>query len=319
MKHIPILSEPMQATPIYALNHAYTKNCMFIKRDDFIPFSFGGNKARKARFFYRDIIEKQPDILVTYGSSSSNHCRIVANMAAALGVECHIISPDEHYTETTNSRLIASFGATIETCPVDHVSETIDESLRKLEQEGKQSYFIMGGGHGNFGTAAYVEAYNEILQYEKETEIHFDYIFHASGTGTTQAGLVCGQILSDVIDQKIVGISIARNAERGSQVIEESIRQYLKECKGIEYAGRSNHLTFEDAYRKGGYGEYDQQVLNTIDTVMKYEGIPMDTTYVGKAFCGMNAYLTDRNITDKNVLFIHTGGTPLFFEDQKRK
>ena len=65
MKHIPILSEPMQATPIYALNHAYTKNCMFIKRDDFIPFSFGGNKARKARFFYRDIIEKQPDILVT--------------------------------------------------------------------------------------------------------------------------------------------------------------------------------------------------------------------------------------------------------------
>ena len=93
----------------------------------------------------------------------------------------------------------------------------------------------------------------------------------------------------------------------------------MKECEEIERPDISDYLIFEDAYRKGGYGEYDQEVLNTIDTVMKYEGIPMDTTYVGKAFCGMNAYLTERNMTDKNVLFIHTGGTPLFFEDQKRK
>lgn len=319
MKQIPILSDPLQATPVYELNHAYTKNRMYIKRDDFVPFSFGGNKARKARFFYRDIMEKQPDILVTYGSGSSNHGRIIANMAAAMGIECHIISPEEHYKETTNSRLVTSFGATIETCAVDRVSETIDQRLEDLRQKGKHPYFIMGGGHGNFGIASYVEAYGEILQYEKETGIHFDYVFHASGTGTTQAGLVCGQMLSNVVNQRIVGISIARRAEHGRQVIEDCIRQYLKECEEIERPDISDYLIFEDAYRKGGYGEYDQEVLNTIDTVMKYEGIPMDTTYVGKAFCGMNAYLTERNMTDKYVLFIHTGGTPLFFEDQKRK
>ena len=30
---------------------------------------------------------------------------------------------------------------------------------------------------------------------KKRNELHFDYIFFASGTGTTQAGLVCGQIM----------------------------------------------------------------------------------------------------------------------------
>lgn len=329
MKQIPVLSEPMCATPIYELNHEYTQNQIFIKRDDFVPFSFGGNKARKARFFYQDIVKKQPDILVTYGSSSSNHCRIIANMAAALGIACHIISPEEQYKQTANSRLISLFDATIEICPVNQVSEAIDKRLALLRQEGNRPYFIMGGGHGNLGTAAYVEAYNEILQYEEESGVYFDYLFHASGTGTTQAGLICGQILSKDFHkgtkraehetQKIVGISIARSYDRGYSVIEESIRQYLEECQNMKYKDITNHLIFEDTYRKGGYGEYDQRVLETIDDVMKYEGIPMDTTYVGKAFCGMNEYLKEKRVVGKKVLFIHTGGTPLFFDNQKRK
>ena len=41
----------------------------------------------------------------------------------------------------------------------------------------------------------------------------------------------------------------------------------------------------------------------------------MDTTYVGKAFCGMNKYIEDNKIRNKKILFIHTGGTPLFFDD----
>lgn len=75
--------------------------------------------------------------------------------------------------------------------PVDHVKVTIDETMEALRQQGYTPYFIMGGGHGNIGTQAYVNTYEEILAFEKEAGIKFDYIFHASGTGTTQAGLVC--------------------------------------------------------------------------------------------------------------------------------
>ena len=40
----------------------------------------------------------------------------------------------------------------------------------------------------------------------------------------------------------------------------------------------------------------------------------MDSTYVGKAFWGMCRFVKENQIEDKNILFIHTGGTPLFFD-----
>ena len=43
-------------------------------------------------------------------------------------------------------------------------------------------------------------------------------------------------------------------------------------------------------------------------------GIPLDATYTGKAFMGMTEYITENMIKNKNILFIHTGGTPLFFD-----
>ena len=66
-------------TPICKLEKISTKNQLYIKRDDLYPLSFGGNKARKAELFWKDIQAKQADYVVTYGSSSSNHCRVIAN------------------------------------------------------------------------------------------------------------------------------------------------------------------------------------------------------------------------------------------------
>ena len=38
-------------------------------------------------------------------------------------------------------------------------------------------------------------------------------------------------------------------------------------------------------------------------------------TYTGKAFWGMKNYLEENEIRDSNILFIHTGGTPLFYDN----
>ena len=43
-------------------------------------------------------------------------------------------------------------------------------------------------------------------------------------------------------------------------------------------------------------------------------GIELDPTYTGKAYVGCEKYLRDNNITGKKVLFVHTGGLPLFFD-----
>lgn len=326
MRQIMLFEQGISPTPIVKMSGGYGENQYYIKREDMIPFSFGGNKARKAAEFYKEIRSCGADIVMTYGSNSSNHCRIIANMAASMGIACHIISPEENRERLYNTRLVEDFGAAVETCPVTEVSGTIDRRMEALRQAGLNPYFIMGGGHGNPGTRACVNTYREIAAYEEQTGISFDYIFHASGTGTTQAGLVSGKLLVDAEKrekgkpaggQKIVGVSIARNEERGREVVRQSIEDYL----GARYAElyRDEELIFTDEYCMGGYGKYTPEAAQTIEEVMKSDGIPMDTTYVGKAFYGMRRYVEAHGLRGRNILFIHTGGTPLYFDFLERQ
>ena len=51
-----------------------------------------------------------------------------------------------------------------------------------------------------------------------------------------------------------------------------------------------------------------------LEEILKNFGIPLDKTYTGKAFMGMQMYIKQAQISNRNILFIHTGGTPLFFD-----
>jgi len=302
----------MQPTIIQDIGE-FNGNHLWIKREDLIPFSFGGNKARKAWLFFKEIDASNYDCVVTYGSSSSNHCRIIANECCKRGLKCYIISPEEASEETFNSQMMGLFGAKVTIVPVSKVHDTIESKLDKLKKTGYKPYFIEGGGHGNIGTEAYVQCYQEIRKQEEEIGVHFDCIFFASGTGTTHAGLVCGQLINND-DRQIIGISIARKNPRGSDVVIDSIKSYL----GLSISENEiqKRMTFIDDYTSG-YGNDDKRVIDTIECVLKNYGIPLDATYTGKAFMGMTDYI--KNFSNKNILFIHTGGTPLFFDALRSK
>ena len=203
------------------------------------------------------------------------------------------------------------FGAEIITVPVNHVHDTIEQKLAELRNKGKKPYFIPGGGHGNIGTAAYVQCYEEIKKYEEENNMFFDYIFFATGTGTTQAGLVCGQIKYND-DRRIIGISIARKNPRGRDVVLDSIRKYMPEISEKEIQEKT---IFLDQYSGDGYGKENNEIKDTIKSCMLNYGIPLDSTYTAKAFLGMKKYIEEFSVKGKTILFIHTGGTPLFFDD----
>ena len=271
----------------------------------------GEIKLEKDSFFFDEIERGDYDCVVTYGSSHSNHCRIISNMAAERNMPCIIIGPEEVSDTTFNSIFMRMFGAEIITVSLDKVHDIIEEKLDELKKSGKKPYFIPGGGHGNIGTESYVRAYEEIREYERESKIHFDYIFLASGTGTTHAGLVCGQIKNNDI-RKIVGISIARKNPRGRNIVIESVKEYMP---GLTNSVIQDNVIFLDDYIGGGYGIDDQEVEDIIKSTIINYGIPLDSTYTGKAFLGMKKQIKKENIKNKNILFIHTGGTPLFFDD----
>jgi D-cysteine desulfhydrase len=214
-------------TPIHRLNYTDGRNTYYIKRDDLLPFSFGGNKVRIAQAYFDDLEKKGCDCIVAYGNSRSNLCRVIANMSAAKGIPCYIVSPADDSGErvdTNNSYMVRTMGATIIPCLKTNVAATVEKTLANCKREGYRPYYTNGDiyGKGNEKTPvqAYVDAYEEIKSYERETGITFDYIFHASGTGMTQAGLICGSVLHE--DSKhIIGISIARSADVGESAVKD--------------------------------------------------------------------------------------------------
>lgn len=298
-------------TPIQRL-HSFSKNNIYIKREDLIDLAFGGNKARKITYFAEDILKNKNDYIVTYGSSQSNHCRVTAAIAAKLGLKCLLILADDgKFDYNGNYFLYDLFGAEIITVNVNEVSKSIDLIMKKLRKKGYNPYFITGGGHGNLGTQAYVDAYEEIRKQSSEIGVHFDYIFLASGTGTTHAGLEIGQKLNgDNTD--IIGISIARKELRGKQVILDSINEYKREKK-IQLSVEEKDIKFIDSYIGNGYADIYKGILEVIKSMARQENILLDPVYTGKAFYGMLDFIEKNNINNKNILFIHTGGSPLLF------
>lgn len=285
------------------------KNSIYIKRDDLFPFSFGGNKVRIALEFINDMKKQGKDCIVGYGNARSNLSRALANLCYQFKIPCHIISPaDEDGTriDTYNSKMVLSCDAKFHYCRKTNVKETVESVLNDIRKEGLKPYYIYGDstGKGNEHTPmlAYAKLYEEIKG-------QYDYIFLATGTGMTQGGLLAGKAINNGTE-KIIGISVARSAAQEIEVLRKSLECFSDRIQKIE----NYEINVEDAYLCDGYGTYNRQIEKTIHQQLICNGMPLDPTYTGKAFWGMQDYLNRKCITGKKVLFIHTGGTPLFFD-----
>lgn len=304
-------------TPIVYLGEI-EENQVYIKRDDLLPFSFGGNKVRIAQEYFIDMKKRGCDCLIGYGNARSNLCRVLANMSISQNIPCHIISPaDDNGSriDTANSFMVNSCGAEIHYCTKNNVAETVQSVIDMCRAKGYKPYYIYGDktGSGNEATPvrAYAKVFGEIMRQSEEMQKHFDTIFLSTGTGMTQSGLLAGAEENRVA-QEIIGISVSRSAEQESGVVRKYLESYLTENEVSESV--KNNINVIDSYLCGGYGKYNEGIQKTIKTAFHKYGIPLDPTYSGKGFYGMKMYLREKNLKGKNILFIHTGGTPLFFD-----
>lgn len=307
------------ATPVQEL-FSGCGNRIFAKREDLLPFSLGGNKVRIAEAFLCDMKMKGKNALIMYGNDRSNLCRVLSSACRAENIPCLMVcsdDPDHTHAITGNSRLIGLFGVEVIRCAKNAIAPAVDEAFARLKERGYDPYYIYGNrlGEGNEGTAAraYADAYREILEDEKRLGVHFDYIFHASGTGSTQSGLIAGHLTAGD-ERKIVGISVSRDKERGTRIIKDGITAWYADRGMKAPENLLEEIILEDSYLAGGYGQYDDEILDVIREQFLANSLPLDPTYTGKAFRGMLSYIADHEITGKNILFIHTGGIPLFFD-----
>src|SRR3954467_4473342 len=65
---------------------------LYAKREDCNSgLAFGGNKLRKLEYIIPDAIASNADTLVSIGGVQSNHTRMVAAVAAKIGMKCRLV------------------------------------------------------------------------------------------------------------------------------------------------------------------------------------------------------------------------------------
>lgn len=280
-----------------------------VVRDDIFPFVGGGSKARKAVAYEKFLKENGYNAVVTCGGIQSNHNRAMALMCAQNGWKCHLCvqgSEERFMSENGNALLCRLSGAECECISPDETSVAMDRAMDKLRSEGYNPYYVIGGGHNLPGGTCFVDAVMELKVYCDKLEYKPDYIFLASGTGSTQAGIVVGLDLVGWSDVKCVGISVARKQERGKKVIAD-FANLLAGYYGVE-KDYSDEICFNAEYLCGGYEKYSIEMAEYLKNVMSQTGLIFDTTYSGKGFFGMMKEIEKLGLQDKNIIFWHTGG-----------
>lgn len=302
------------SSPLEFLSTLYD-NRIFLKREDKLPFSYGGNKVRFAKAFLSDMRIKGKNAMIAYGSKSSNLCRVVAQLCKNEDIPCAVVYSEDEHSITNNSRIVSSLGVREYACEKTSVADTVSKAISDFKAEGYDPYYIYGSilGKGNELTpvSSYTKVYDEILEYEKESGTAFGYIFMAVGTAASYSGIICRA--AELSHQRsIIGISVARPEQRCKEIIAENLNLYL---------GKPAHLSINvtDEYLQGGYGKASSEELKEIDFIYENFHLPLDPTYTGKAWYGMKNYLSSNSIKDKNILFIHTGGYPLFCDYKNKK
>lgn len=278
-------------------------------RDDLYPFLGGGNKGRKMDYIGNDINAKGANALVTTGGIQSNHNRAVAVFAAMHGMRCTLVihgSKKDFETQTGNALVMRLSGAEI--VLVDSPTEigpAMDEAMEQYKNEGYRPYYIWGGGHTMEGGLAYIDAVEILKEYCEKKNWRPDYIFHASGTGSTQAGIMAGLDKYGLDDTQVIGISVGRKREAAEKVVSEF---YHELCEHYDINCKGRETIVLDDYLMGGYAQYNEELKQlSLDSIKMY-GLTLDTCYTGKAFYGMQDYIKKNKLEDKEVLFWHTGG-----------
>src|SRR5262245_49304814 len=90
---LPLLPLPPLVEPMDRLSTALGGGPrLLVKRDDAMPFGFGGNKVRKLALVAARARAEGADTLITAGGVQSNHARATAAVAAKLGMRAILVA-----------------------------------------------------------------------------------------------------------------------------------------------------------------------------------------------------------------------------------
>lgn len=309
IEHLPRLSEALGGrVQIYA------------KRDDCNSgLALGGNKLRKLEYIVPDAIASGADTLVSIGGVQSNHTRMVAAVAAKIGMKCVVIQEkwvphhDAVYDRVGNIMMTRLMGA--DSRLVDDgfdigIRKSWEDAIQSVKDAGGKPYAIPAGASVHkFGGLGYVGFAEEVAAQEQDLGFAFDYILVCVVTGSTQGGMIVGFAAQDRAE-RVIGIdasgTLAQTRAQVRRIVDDTAR-----LVGLNRTIRDGEIVINPDYAYPAYGVPSEETNAAIRLAARTEAMITDPVYEGKSMQGLIDLTRKGFFPDgSRILYAHLGGAP---------
>jgi 1-aminocyclopropane-1-carboxylate deaminase len=269
---------------------------LLIQRDDLIDELVSGNKWRKLKYNIYTASHQRKEGVLTFGGAYSNHLVATAKAASLAGLKSIGIVRGEELNVKSNTTLMKchQWGMQLKfVCRSEYAQRYNQDYLKNLRLAYSRFFLIPEGGANYYGLMGCVE----IAEHFPE----IDHVFVAMGTGTTAAGLRIG--LPAHTKLHIVS-ALKGNADRDAVL--QLIESYTYDQNTTnEILGET--FFYEDMH--GGYGKWNQTLIDLVVAFYQQTGIKLDLIYTGKVLNQLLQLVKENQIdSEAKILIVHTGG-----------
>jgi len=262
---------------------------LFIKRDDLIHSEVSGNKWRKLKFNLVNATDNKYRTLLTFGGAYSNHLLAVASAADYFKLKSIGAVRGDELNAQSNPTLKRCHELGMKIIFIsrkDYKKKEEERTITFFQDKFPEAYLIPEGGHNQWGAKGCEEIINEI-------KIPYDYIITAVGTGTTLAGL----INKAAKNKQLLGIPVLKGENYLEGMIDELIQV------------KKNSWQLIHDYHFGGYGKFNDLLIQFINRYKTEHGIQLDPIYTGKALFGVYDLIEQGFFpSESKIIYVHTGG-----------
>jgi 1-aminocyclopropane-1-carboxylate deaminase len=253
-----------------------------------------GNKYWKLKFNIAEALKQGKKKIVTFGGAYSNHIYATAAYAKACNIDSvGIIRGEKILPLNSTLQFAEACGMQLHFISREKYRAKTDSVFhRELHEIFGEFYLIPEGGTNELAVKGCEEfGRNEV------SDVAFDYLCLAVGTGGTMAGLICA-----FDDQKaVIGIPVLKNGE----FLEGDIKEMVASFSGKDFT----NWRLLTSYHHGGYAKVTEELQNFIMKMYGEHNLPLDHVYNGKMLWAVIREIELGSFRrGSTILALHTGG-----------